>query len=92
MRQILIDKGNLLREKFGDDYCLFDGGVDITIITEEDKQETKVTPGSSGSNNKSVAVNTKLYDLEYDEENDCYYYIDDDGNKIIINIPENTIS
>ncbi|MDE7105524.1 MAG: hypothetical protein K2O36_06555, partial [Ruminococcus sp.] len=49
MRQSLIDAGKKLREKFGDDYCLFENGEDIVIIDSSIDETTKITSGNSSS-------------------------------------------
>jgi lysophospholipase L1-like esterase len=63
MRKELLTYGAKLREKFGEDYCMFEGGRDITII-DPDAEPERVESGSSGSHSVYVAVTTDLIDLD----------------------------
>lgn len=63
MRKELLTYGAKLREKFGDDFCMFEGGRDITII-DPDAEPEKVESGSSGSKSTYVALNTEIIDLD----------------------------
>ena len=63
MRKELLQYGAKLREKFGEDYCVFEGGRDITII-DPDAEPEKVESSSSGSHSTYVALNTEIIDLD----------------------------
>lgn len=52
MRQAVIDKCVNLREKFGDDFCLFENGEDVTIIDSSVEETTVIKSGSSASSIK----------------------------------------
>lgn len=68
MRKALLENGAKAREKWGDDFCLFPDGIDITIILP-DKEPERVTSGSSGSHSHSGAWGTFTDSDDPDFEN-----------------------
>lgn len=69
MRKELLTYGAKLREKFGDDFCMFEGGRDITII-DPDAEPTEVKPDSSGSHSTLVSAEIHLAEMETGETSD----------------------
>lgn len=76
-----------LKEKFGEDFTLFENNTDILIIDPNAEPE-KVKTESSGSHTKFVAVNTEL--IEFDTEEEAREWLEQHGFDPAVYFPEDT--